>query len=653
MIYHGVDTVIERERFELWSPNFNRLPPYPGPRPESISVQTPVATLYDGSLGRHDPTHYPQTFRFENISDSFIPSPAFRSHPPAGVPCPVEWEHLHQHWEPSSTPYHGHPSHDFIARLSARAAFAASESARLLATAPEAFARALPPPPQPLSDQAIDRLSREASWSNHVDLTASVLRTIMISIAWVDMLTRLQSCGWTWHAPYPFTVPPASPQLMGLWLNGSSSDIAHWLLLQGVPAFILYPYDPVQDFYPVDRRQDMAVSGWIPHDLHSFRDQHSVMYDQLAQSHLPALSSLSPEAFPHYVSANHHYPSVVHTDNLSSSWVQGCGRHSATPHLIAPDIPSPSDISLAPASSFAHSRPDPSRDGANQWRDVVSIYSDRFPWVRPPPIAPPMSFPGTHFHLDMAEGFGGFRWRMQEIDVFDVLTLPPPHLTMYDREHNRSLHFSEPLLEVPGLVNRSDSIWGRPVPSYEWVGRGSRSAPPPPSFWMYFQQTPPGLLPASPHPPERHMLPPLLGAFSAGLDISMLAHFGNPVDDSPFPLPGEPTAIYRPPPSFCVSNAPLELSTVSVTNLPPHVDLQSFVRLMRDSGPPGVLPSQVAQTNTFESIAFLVRFPSSAMAAQAMHHWSSPARWPCVPTLTLYPFGLPASCRDFSSFFST
>jgi len=109
--YVGCDVEWEGCRFEVWSPNANHIPVYPGTPPSSFSMVPPLShPRTDGSGGRFDWTLVPQHLDTKKWHHPFIISPKYGG----GL---VEFEYLTSVWQLSP----GRLSEEFVIRLRDRA----------------------------------------------------------------------------------------------------------------------------------------------------------------------------------------------------------------------------------------------------------------------------------------------------------------------------------------------------------------------------------------------------------------------------------------------------------------------------------------------------------------------------------------------------
>ncbi|KII83588.1 hypothetical protein PLICRDRAFT_180205 [Plicaturopsis crispa FD-325 SS-3] len=219
--------------------------------------------------------------------------------------------------------------------------------------------------------------------------------------------------------------------------------------------------------------------------------------------------------------------------NKSASWVQGYVRppqETCEPgdkfyewkHVVIPDEPPAAGTSGpmilsrpgSPAVTEVDSEPlamerVQNNEGALRWTDKVVIDPLRYPWVHPPPIA---NWKGRTNYFEEVQ--------MDEVSLdcsFMIYRggkgrISSGSSAWFDRENGRVLYFDQTLMEVHGLVDPSDSEWGRPVPLIDFRSPAAPYRVYFPSRWMYRKQHPNGGTVGRVRPtPAPEELPPLAG----------------------------------------------------------------------------------------------------------------------------------------------
>ena len=458
--YTGRDVVHQSRRFELWSPNSQKMPVYPGTKPVSFSLVPPLThPRTDGSGGRFDWTLIPQHIDVNLLHHAFIIDPARLKTQSA------EYVYLTSVWE-SLSPDKGRLKQSFIRDLLTRAE--KLERRRLevldgLPSALQAFSSLVSLAPI-TSD--IRRFDGEITWDSCVEGVVYIQRVMREKDGWLRMMGALRSTGWSIEVPLVLPLPAVQEHCLGAWINGADERVARWLLYVGVPCFIIHEYREGLDFGPgiSDRRSRHATHSFCPKDVWHL---------------LPDVNAYEAVALRHATPWSEQLPSLCYSNVIASA--------------SALDLSSSHSQGYVRPESDVYQKPEP-EDGDITWPSVC-LYIDRVPWLKPPPImVADKKGAWSRFYVTSMDVKGhplhGRDIMQERGKSFKGNGLVGPY---YDRQNKRQLYFnSSPLGDMPGgLV--SDSCFGLPVPFYKFYSLDVPNGLPTttrPSTWMYAKADP-------------------------------------------------------------------------------------------------------------------------------------------------------------------
>jgi hypothetical protein len=458
--YVGRDVVHQSRHFELWSPNSEKTPVYPGTKPVGLSLVPPLDHhRTDGSGGRFDWTLIPQHIDTNHLHHPFILDPArLKTRSP-------EYVYLTSVWDPLS-PTSGRLRQDFFGSLISRAEKLESRRLDMLNDTPSSL-RALASlvSNAPIASD-FQHFEGEITWDTCVEGVVHLQRVMREKDAWLRMMSSLRSTKWSIEVPLVSPLPGTQEQFLGGWINGADERIAKWLLHLGLPCFIIHEYRKGLDFGPgiSDRRSCHVTHSFCPEQVWHLLPNINA-YEAVAMRH-PTPWSKSPPTF--------RCLNVIATAealDLSSSQSQGYVR---------------------PVSDV-YQQPDP-EDGDNTWPSSC-LFKDRIPWIKPPPI------------MEASKKGAWSRFCIESLDVDEGHPLHGRDVMQergksfrgdlgqtrpyYDRENKRQLYFTSPPPIPAGLV--CGPAFGYPVPFYHFVSLVPPNQPPKTcrrSKWMYTKADP-------------------------------------------------------------------------------------------------------------------------------------------------------------------
>jgi hypothetical protein len=457
--YTGWDVEFEGRRFELWSPNSNYRPMYPGTRPVSFSMTPPQSIpRVDGSGGRYDWTLLPQHIDSNVFHHPFIIKPESAPHEP-------EFQYLTAVWKSANSTL-GNLAPDYISRSLNRAA--ALENERLAQwdaiPAQWGYLRHLVDIHPTLND--ITRLSGLIDWETCVHQYTHIQRLLREKSAWLLMLSALRHTNWELKPPNSGSIKQARSDLMGVWINGGSESHIRWLLHLGVPCYVIHEYREGVDFgasVPERRSRHCSQTFHFPEPWHLRPNINA--YDVVAQR-----NPKTPWADP-YASLEIGPNIKGSPDMLARSASHMHGYQRPVPDLYEPREPT---------------------EGSIVWQCEL-IYPSHVPWYKPPPIAPAWFKKWTRFAEETWDQPGS-KWdgvtvmRKKGMKYTGDEDLHGPY---YDRHLGRQLYFRT-LDPVQGVVNAT--TYGRPAPYYNFVdmptGRDGSPRFVERSQWFYFSDKP-------------------------------------------------------------------------------------------------------------------------------------------------------------------
>src|SRR5262245_19693662 len=216
---HDVDHSLGR-RFELWSPNSDHIPVYPGTRPSSFSMVPPLShPRVDGSGGRFDWTLVPQHLDSSTLHHPFIMKPEFgKKH--------VEFQYLTSPscWQRSL----GQLSEDYITGLLHRAKELEDRRVSYLSLVPDVCHQIIGLVDSRPTSEEISRFRGLRNWEQCVSGVAYIQRLLHEKVAWLRMVEALRKNSWSFAVPPMESIPKSDPSLMGSWVNGGKAEHIQW-----------------------------------------------------------------------------------------------------------------------------------------------------------------------------------------------------------------------------------------------------------------------------------------------------------------------------------------------------------------------------------------------------------------------------------------
>lgn len=227
--------------FEIWSPNSQQRPYYPGVRHPDHAVGLLDEVDYircDGHLGRFDPTSCPQFFSPEKPWLGFIKG--------FTEPSLVEFSKTPMEWEPSGpTSLKGYMRTDYLHRLHERQQ-EITETMNSLARIQQVHLSLWEQRPV-RDDDVLDDLTTLLTYGQAVDRMAKAHRSLKHQDAWNRMAKALLRDFDCPIDPSDVQVLRADESLMGVWLNGTTELDGLRLLHHKVPCFVLSEVSSAED----------------------------------------------------------------------------------------------------------------------------------------------------------------------------------------------------------------------------------------------------------------------------------------------------------------------------------------------------------------------------------------------------------------------
>jgi hypothetical protein len=240
----GRDVVDQSKRFELWSPNSQKTPVYPGTKPVGFSLVPPLPhPRTDGSGGRFDWALIPQHIDVNLLHHAFIIDPARLT-----IRSP-EFVYLTSVWK-SLSPANGCLEKNFLRDLLDRAEKLKNRRLDALNDLPpglQALGSLVSSAPSALD---IRQFEGEITWDSCVEGMVYIQRVMREKDGWLQMIGALRSTEWKIEVPLVSPLPATQEQYLGGWINGVDERVARWLLHVGVPCFIIHEYREGVDFGP-------------------------------------------------------------------------------------------------------------------------------------------------------------------------------------------------------------------------------------------------------------------------------------------------------------------------------------------------------------------------------------------------------------------
>jgi hypothetical protein len=450
--YAGHDVEHLGHRFELWSPNANRIPVYPGTPPAWFSMKPPLShPRTDGSGGRFDWTLVPQHLDPSKFHHPFIKRPEYGS----GL---VEFEYLTSVWQSSP----GELSEAFIMRLLDRANRLEGSRVSSLSTIPSTW-RLLSylVDTRPTPDEIV-QFRGLRNWDACISGVTHIQRLLREKAAWLSLIESLSASEWTFAVTPSRFIPKSRPDLMGSWVNGGKSEHIRWLLHSRVPCYIIHQYRDGVDFghQALERRSRHVFSSFCPPDTWHLRPEVNA-YEHIAirngtrwadESNLP----------PCGISVRGNPAQLARSASHEHGYVRPISDRYIPPE---PDV------------------------GSIDWPCEV-VYPSHVPWHRPPPVRRAWDGRWLRFAEEELESTDDGTVMRDRGFNFKGRDLCGPY---FDREHGRQLYFLEEPSIPEGVVDVN--TYGQPVPYYRFAEMASQGQPAPIRFversrWMYLQEKP-------------------------------------------------------------------------------------------------------------------------------------------------------------------
>jgi hypothetical protein len=455
--------------------------------PEEVA-NDPVNRRFDGSLGRFEFTRFPQVFdanrpwiamlrrdpkpsdRFEDVYDNWINKPLF---PRIGSIKRDYLERLRQRCALLNNHINDRPS---IQRISQ----------------PVWENRPCRPSPDEMA-----RLEGELEYEDAVDRTARIGRQLAEKVAWIEMadvmLKHPEVRELKDFQGSNSDVPPADEDFIGVWLNGANQFAALWFLLVAkVPCFVIHLYKQNID-YPTsncpdteDRRCKSASRSFL--EGTAFADPNTLNDNPFQKQAIRTNEQTVPGKVKR---CGLNFCQLRLDDreaDLSSSWEQmrpfQFPNHKFTAFtnqpISSPSSNPPTTLPKHQPSTSSLSQPVSSSNKFNHKElDLVTIDKDRYPWVRPPPVAFVPDGKWSHWEYN-TDGEDQPRFVMQSKKPFSY------EQSWYDRVHRRTLYLDEDLQIPAGVLNVEK--FGAPAPRVKYVvpvGMDDGFKEVEPSYWVY------------------------------------------------------------------------------------------------------------------------------------------------------------------------
>jgi hypothetical protein len=449
--YVGHDVEYSGRRFELWSPNADRIPVYPGTSPSSFSMVPPLPhPRIDGSGGRFDWTLVPQHLDANKLHHPFIMTPEHGK-------GRVEFECLTSTWQHAP----GELSEEYITRLLHRAKELEERRLLLLPTIPDACNQIISLVNSHPTSNEIIQFRGLRNWEKCVSGVTHIQRLLREKAAWSYMVGALKASNWTFDAPPMESIPKSRPYLIGSWVNGGRSEHIQWLLHLGVPCYIIHQYRDGVDFgYNVAECRSRRVSSFCPSDtVHIQSDVNEYEIISVRNGTQWADDNNLP---PCGISVRGHATQLARSASHEHGYTRPVSDRYIPPNPEAGSIRWPSEI----------------------------VHPSRVPWFRPPPVRPSWTKRWLRFaeeELETPDGDDTVTIMRDRGYNFKGGDLWGPY---FDREHGRQLFFCEEPGIPDGVVNAA--IYGQPVPYYDFTAATSstRTKSVAPSTWMYLKEKP-------------------------------------------------------------------------------------------------------------------------------------------------------------------
>jgi hypothetical protein len=454
--YVGHDVEYSGRRFELWSPNADRIPVYPGTPPSSFSMVPPLShPRVDGSGGRFDWTLVPQHLDANKLHHPFIMKPENGG-------GRVEFEYITSQWQ--RPPLASGLSEAFITGLLRRAEDLEENRISWLSIIPEKCRQIVDLVDSQPSPKDIIQFRSLKDWEKCVGGVTHIQRLLREKNAWLRMVSALRASNWTFDVWLGESISKSPAPVMGSWVNGGKPEHIQWLLHVGVPCYVIHQYRDGVDFgHNVPESRSQRVASFCPSDTWHL------------QLNINAYETIALRKGTQWADEKNLPPCGIsirgHATQLALS---ASHAHSYTRPLSDRYIP-----------------PNPAT-GSIYWPSEI-VHFSRVPWFRPPPVRPAWTRTGKWSRFAEEE--------LETPDGEDTVTVMKKRGhkftgdgTMwgpyYDREHGRQLFFCDEPGIPEGVVNAS--VYGQPVPHYSFVelvafGRTKLLAS---STWMYLQERP-------------------------------------------------------------------------------------------------------------------------------------------------------------------
>jgi hypothetical protein len=416
-------------RFELWSPNATKIPVYPGKPPAGFSMTPPLAhPRSDGSGGRYDWTVVPQHFDRRHPHHPFIRKPS---------ESVIEFQPLTQFWLASGSG--GQLSDEYCNSLLDRANDLEQQRVLKSKSIPSGWSCILALVDEHPTENDISHFRGTTDWETCVHGLTYIQRQLREKDGWLSMISALRYTKWDLAVSSDGQIQRADENYIGVWVNGASEMDVRWFLHLGIPCFIIHEYCEGADFgigVPESRNR-LCSQSFRPPDVWHLDDNP---YERVALQG-------------------------------TTTWLDNPLTDSGGPDVSYPLV------DLARSASHHHGY---NRLKSDCWfarefepRSIVwpstELYSDRQPWLKPPPIQPLWKGRWTNFQEDYLP--------LEDLPVMisrGYNFKDNSSHKWYDRRNGRILHLDIPT-SLPGVVNARK--YGRPMPYYHFVEVGQGRNP--------------------------------------------------------------------------------------------------------------------------------------------------------------------------------
>lgn len=430
---------------ELWLPNSDILPFYPGVAPRSFRMEIPSKIMerrYDGHLGRFDFTMSPQCYDKNHQWRGYVLRP-----------CPInyhlpEFQDIHPFW----SKIHGGLDSKLVDILIDQVNGLTESSKGNESVYP--IRRDLWPPKCQLpSFDDLERLRTSVRFEDAIDIGRAIQRQIKDYDAWHQYVhICLNDKGDRDREVICRTpIPVANDAYIGIWINGAPESHILYEFCHGLPCFIAHKLSP-------SARSALSILELPNPDIKS--GTHVVQLE-VKNNGCDYLSQRYNHGYTHWKPTQATGITTSEESNTMSASASFGWKgpyfssiQSSTAFLINNPPPELSPMPVEEELPIVTLSP--------IQVDRVSLGEDRVPWIRPPIVINPPQKKWSHWIEDWEDGVPTMR------AVGKKHTDGLNHI-YYDRSRSRVLYFDFSLSQDRGLISDVD-IYGLPPPPYKYKG---------------------------------------------------------------------------------------------------------------------------------------------------------------------------------------